>query len=94
MPLFRWMQECAFRFRRSQYLAGVVLKMVIKGDDVDAVPIEPHRLKQAGYLDAMLQCLRLKHRDHLLEACAVPQFYLEAGSKMNGSDFDQGFHSG
>jgi hypothetical protein len=66
--------------------------MVIKGDDVDAVPIEPHRLKQAGYLDAMLQCLRLKHRHRLLETSAEPQFYLEVGSTMNASDLDQGFY--
>ncbi|RYY00895.1 MAG: hypothetical protein EOO53_20795 [Gammaproteobacteria bacterium] len=62
--------------------------MVIKGDDVDAVPIEPNWLKQPGYLDAMLQCLRQKHSERLVQASTEAEFYLEVGSSMNVTGFE------
>lgn len=68
--------------------------MIITCEDVDTVSIEPHRLKQTGYLDAMMQCLRQKHRVRLEQAGAQPIFYLQAGSKMNAPGFAEEPNSG
>ena len=57
--------------------------MILSGKELDAVPIEGHRLKQEGYLEAMLQCLCTKHQQQLLHTAETPCFYLEVGSRMN-----------
>ncbi|NTS43120.1 hypothetical protein HRG84_19700 [Flavisolibacter sp. BT320] len=66
----------------------MLLKMLIAGEVIDAVPIEAHRLHQVLYLEAMLQCLRQKHGERLEQASTEAEFYLEVGSKMNITGFE------
>lgn len=61
--------------------------MTLEDVELDAVPLEPHRLKQEGYLEAMLQCLCAKHKKRLQITKEEPIFYLEVGSRMNRDDF-------
>ena len=59
------------------------LTMVLDDKELDSVPVEPHRCKQVGYLEAMQRCLKLKHREVLHRTITQPLFYLEVSSKMN-----------
>gem|GEM_PF-4843520 len=57
--------------------------MLLGDTVVDSVPVEPHRCKQLGYLEAMQRCLRIKHVQKLKQSNQEPVFYLELQSKMN-----------
>ena len=78
----------SYNLQGNRYLAVVLLKMAIAGDEIDAVPIEAHRLQQVLYLEAMLQCLRQKHGERLVKASVEAEFYLEVGSRMNAAGFE------
>jgi hypothetical protein len=67
----------------------MLLKMLLRGEEVDSVPVEHHRLQQEGYLEALLQCLRLKHKKRLGAMEEIPVFFIEAPSKMNNAGFNE-----
>ncbi len=54
---------------------------------IDAVSVEPGRCKEVGYLEAMKQCLLLKHLDTLANSASKPQFYIQVSSRMNDNNF-------
>ena len=70
-----------------RYLAPMLLKMAVEDTEIDRVALEPRWLKQRGYIEALLACLRVKHKEAILLAAQPPQFYLETGSRMNEASF-------
>ena len=64
------------------------LVMVIEEEIIDSVPVEPHRCKQDGYLEAMQRCLIIKHFE-TLKPGDTPVFFLEVASGMNTNSSDK-----
>ena len=67
----------------------MLLKMAMEETEIDRVVIEPRWIKQKGYMEALLACLRVKHKDVLQQAKQPPLFYLEASSRMNAGGFNE-----